>query len=147
MVKQYANEGKVRFVPRHLAFQGGENGSSIKAAAASECAGEQGKFWDYQDLIYRNQSLLRAAPQGNTDLLKTWAGQAGVDQASFNACLDSGKYAEVVRQETSEGRRLGISSTPSLVIDGQVLKGAGGGVPNADEVKAALDQALAKKGK
>ena len=127
---------------RNFAFVGPE---SFAAAEASECAAEQGRFWEYRELLYRSQGAENSGAFSN-DRLKALAPLAGLDAARFSACLDSGRYADGVRAETAEGRRLGIPGTPTILVDGQIVKGATG-LPTADELKATVDQALASKGR
>ena len=126
---------------RHLAFLGD---ASVKAAEASECAAEQGKFWEYREAIYRNQSGLRGA--GAVALLTRLGAEVGLDQGKLLACRDSGRYTQAVRAEGRGAEAAGIESTPSILVDGQLVKGATG-VPTAEELGAAIQQALAKKGR
>ncbi len=133
--------GKARFVYRHFAFLGPE---SFAAAEASECAGEQGRFWEYHDLLFQNQGAENSGVFSKENL-KNWAPLAGLDAAKFSACLDSGKYAAGVRAEVDQGRQLGVRGTPSIFVDGQLVSGATG-FPTNEELTAAIDQALAKKG-
>jgi protein-disulfide isomerase len=109
----------VRFAYRHYIFLGEE---SRWAAEASECAGEQGKFWPYYDRLNATD-----APGGRNsgafakDVLKRHAAELGLTAASFNTCLDTGRYAARVQSETSTGASHGVSSTPSLFVSGQKL--------------------------
>jgi protein-disulfide isomerase len=103
-----------------MAFLGPE---SKWAAEASECADEQGKFWEYSDLLFTNQS---GENQGafNKDKLKKFATDLKLDTAKFNACVDSGKYSSVVENDTAFIQSLGVTSTPAFLINGQALVGA-----------------------
>ncbi len=92
--------------------------TSQKAQEAAECAEDQGKFWEMHDLLYQNQGAL-----GVSDL-KGYAQQLGLNTASFDSCLDSGKYASEVQKDTSEGRSYGVSGTPTFFINGNKLVGA-----------------------
>jgi protein-disulfide isomerase len=113
-----ANPGKVRFIFRHIAVLGPD---SQAAAEASECANEQGKFWDYADLLYTNQ---RQAGAFGLSRLKEYAGQLGLDTSAFGACVDTRRYREVVEQETQRGRERGVRYTPTFIVNGQTLVGA-----------------------
>jgi protein-disulfide isomerase len=112
-------EGRVRVVYRHLAFLSEE---SSWAAEASECAAEQGRFWEYHDALYQ-----RTAGRGRgvftKDNLKRYAGEVGLAGQSFNACVDGGRYAAAVKSETEEGKRKGVSSTPTLFVNKTMVKG------------------------
>lgn len=116
----YIATGIVRFGYVHMAFLGPE---SKAAAAASECADEQGKFWEYHDMLFANQN---GENQGafSTDNLKKFAEDLKLDTAKFNACVDSGKYSATVEDETAFAQSLGVSSTPAFMINGQPVVGA-----------------------
>jgi len=88
------------------------------AAEASECAKDQGGFWDYHDKLFANQRKL-----GDDDL-KKFAADLGLDVEAFDSCLSSGKHRSTVQQETSVGKRLGVTGTPAFFINGRFLSGA-----------------------
>jgi protein-disulfide isomerase len=115
--ERYIRSGKVRFLYRHLAILGE---ASVLAAQAAACAHDQGKFWEYHDALFRNNSPLAYT----TARLKRYAGQSGLDERTFSTCLDSGKHAERVEAETILGRALGANATPAFLINGQLLIGA-----------------------
>jgi protein-disulfide isomerase len=88
------------------------------AAEASRCAGEQGKFWEYHDLLFGN-----ASRQSREDLLEN-ARKIGLDEKPFASCMDSGKYKEQIEQDVQDGIRIGVSGTPGFFINGIFLAGA-----------------------
>lgn len=133
---EYVQTGKVRFVFRHFAFLGDE---SQWAAEASECANEQGRFWDYYDKLYVEQNGENVGVFSK-DNLKQFAVDLGLDTAGFNQCLDSGRYAEKVKQETLEGQQSGVRGTPSVFVNGQYIENGG----NYQVLKSVLDAALDK---
>lgn len=112
--------GVVRFGYLHFAFLGPE---SQWAAEASECADEQGKFWEYHDMLFARQA---GENQGAfaKDKLKQFAAALNLDTAKFNACLDSGKYTQVVTAETQMLTGLGVQSTPTFLVNTQPVSGA-----------------------
>lgn len=91
---------------------------AFKAAEAGQCAREQGKFWEYHDRLFANQQALQP------EFLKTYAADLGLDAATFNACLDTAKYAERVQEQMGVGSALGVGSTPSVFINGRLVSGA-----------------------
>jgi len=91
---------------------------AFKAAEASECANEQGKFWEYHDKIFENQALL-----SNT-IFSTWAGELGLDIEKFDECLSSGKYQDKVSKDMSDADSYGASGTPTFFVNGKILVGA-----------------------
>ena len=121
--KEYIDTGKIKFVYRDypLPFHSAAQAS----AEASECAGDQDKFWQMHDKIFGEQ-----AKQGTGTVaygvseLKKWASQIGLDSAKFNQCLDSGKYKSEVEKDLADGSAYGVSGTPTFYINGKVLVGA-----------------------
>ena len=118
--KQYIQSGKVRFGYFGFAFLGQE---SNWAAEAAECAADQNKFWEYHDMLYSSQS---GENQGafNKDKLKKFAEDLGLDISAFNECLDSGKYTQLIQEESSTASSIGVRSTPTFLINGRAIVGA-----------------------
>jgi protein-disulfide isomerase len=114
----YIDPGQVRFVFRQMPFIGEE---SLWAAEASECANEQGRFWDYHDKLFAEQT---GENEGafSLDNLKGFAADLNLNTEQFNHCLDSGKYRDKVQQEMIEGQRLGVTSTPTIFVNGQLIR-------------------------
>jgi len=115
----YGKAGTVRFVYRHMAFLGQE---SLWAAEASECAGEQGKFWEYHDKIFASQ---KGENQGafSKDNLKKFASDLKLDTAKFNQCLDSGKFTDKITKSTEDANQLGVEGTPTIFLNGIYIPG------------------------
>lgn len=88
------------------------------AAEAARCAGEQGKFWEFHDALFADQSKQKVAD------LAAHARTLGLDEQSFQACLASGKYTPKVEADLQEGSKLGITGTPGFFINGVFLSGA-----------------------
>jgi protein-disulfide isomerase len=127
--------GQVRFVYRHLAFLGEE---SVQAAEASECASDQGRFWEFHDKLFDNWNGENQGAFADANL-KQFAGGLGLDKSKFDRCLDSGKYEKFVQAERRAGNRLGVRSTPTLFFNGQMFRG----MPRDYEVlKLLVDMAL-----
>lgn len=87
---------------------------SFHAAEASECANDQGKFWDYYNLLFTHQEEL------TTRDLKNYAKQLGLDTEKFNDCLDSGAKAKYVTADFNEGVGKGVQGTPTFFINGEL---------------------------
>lgn len=127
--------GKVRYIFRHMAFLGPE---SQDAAEAAECANEQGRFWDYADMLFANQ---RGENQGGFSLsrLKKFAADLGLNTAAFNTCLDSRRYKQVVEQETQQGQARGVDRTPTLFINNRMLES----LPDFAQLRQLIEQLAA----
>lgn len=116
----YVQTGQVRIGYQHMIFLGQE---SQWAAEASECAADQNAFWEYHNQLFERQS---GENQGafSKAKLKQLAADLGLDSTAFGACLDSGKYAQLVRDSTQAIRSLGVNSTPTFFIHNTRLVGA-----------------------
>lgn len=136
LTEKYIKTGKVKFVYRDFAFLGEE---SEWAAAAAECAREQGKFWEYHDYLFTRQN---GENQGAFEKknLKQFARAVGLDGAQFDSCVNSDKYIEEVRKDTAAGRNAGVSGTPTTFVNGRAIVGA---VPFA-QFEGAIVEALKK---
>lgn len=91
------------------------------AARAGRCANEQGKFWEYHDVLYGRQSEWAHA-RNPDDLFVGYARQVGADEAAFERCLKSDRYAEEVTQSMKLGESLRVSGTPSLFVNGKMVQ-------------------------
>ncbi len=115
VMSKYGN--KVKLVHRDFPID------SIHPAArtaheAARCANEQGKFWQYHDVLYAN------APKAEVADLKAYAEEVGLDVPAFEKCVASGKFRDTVQKDVDEGISLGITGTPSFFINGRLLAGA-----------------------
>jgi protein-disulfide isomerase len=108
---------RVRLVHRDLPLRT-LHPASWKAHEAGRCAEEQGKFWEYRALLYKN------APAASPEQLNNYASQAGLNVSDFTKCVDSGKFNGVVQKDEDEANRLGVQSTPVFFINGRLLSGA-----------------------
>ena len=128
----------VRWVYRHYPITS-IHSSAQKAAEASECVTELGgedKFWEYVDKIF-------ASPDAVTiPSLSPFAVEVGINQAQFQSCLDSGKYAEKVTENLSK-HQFGTPATFIIDSKGNTSDNLGGAIPFA-QLKQAIDKVLAK---
>lgn len=121
IVENYIDTGKANLVFVDLAFLGRD---SPRAAAASYCAEEQGKYWEYHNQLYNSQEEIDSG-WANSERLKAFAFNLGLDMELFDSCLDSGKFIKRVQYNISEAKKQGASGTPTFVItnsDGQQQK-------------------------
>jgi len=112
ILQNYVETGKLKIIFVDFAFIGPD---SFPAAQAAHCANDQGKYWEYHDETYSNWDGENTGWAGIYNL-KRFASNIGLDQNSFNQCLDSNKYAKKVEANTELGRKIGVTGTPTFFI-------------------------------
>lgn len=106
--------------------------NAIKSAEAAECAKDQGKFWEMHDKLFSNQQALSPSD------LKKSAAELGLDLAGFGECLDSGAKAAEWQRDLRDGQRYGVSGTPTVFINGRLVRGAS----TLESISAIVDEEL-----
>ena len=122
----------------HFAFLGQE---SVWAGAASECANEQGKFWEYHDYLFEKWNGENKGTFSKENL-KKFGADLELNTVKFNECVDSGRMEAIVQQDIDFARQLGVSSTPTFAVNGRPVQGA---LPLAD-FQQLIEQELQKAG-
>jgi protein-disulfide isomerase len=130
--KKYGNQVQLIFMDFPLSF----HPHAMPAANAARCAGSQGKFWQYHDALFADQSKLDPAD------LKATAKTLGLNMAKFNACFDKDQYSKEIQQDLNEGHKLNVNGTPTFFINGREVVGA----QPAENIEGIIDQELAKNG-
>ena len=125
-IKSYGNN--VRFVVRDFPLS--QHEWAQKAAEAANAANAQGKFFEYIAILFKNQKAL------DVSSLKKYASDLGLDRAQFDAALDRGVHAAEVQKDVEDGRMYGVSSTPTIFINGVRLR-----TLTPDALKEAIDRA------
>ncbi len=118
-MKKYVESGVLRIEWRDFPYQGQE---SVNTALAARAAQEQGKFWEYHDLLYENQSSANSGGFSDENLMGL-ARDAGLDVKKFQKSFQSGKFQEAVQSDFEEGQQRGISGTPAFFVNGRALIG------------------------
>src|SRR6185295_3570323 len=112
VVTTYGSRGQVKIVYRHFAFLG----------PASEWADEEGKFWEFHDRLFASQAGENRGTFSKDNLKRI--GEALGLSPSFAACVDSGRHAQRVRDETQVGQRKDVRATPTLFVQERKIEGA-----------------------
>ncbi|MEM2759690.1 MAG: DsbA family protein [Nitrososphaerales archaeon] len=112
ILQNYVETGKLKVIFMDFAFIGPD---SMVAAQAAHCAEEQGRYWEYHDELYRNWDGENTGWASKHNL-KMFAANIELDQKGFNDCLDSGKFANKVKNNINIGRQLGVTGTPTFFI-------------------------------
>ena len=148
--KNYVDTGKLKIVYRHMPLS--FHPAARPAALAAECAGDQGKFWEFHDTIFQEQSKLNPKELTNPELYKTitfgeaeikgWASKIpGIDSNAFNECLAAGTHNDKVGANINQAMSIGINGTPTFVLNGKLIVGA----QPFEAFSYALDQSLEQK--
>lgn len=135
--QRYIDPGIVRLEWHDFAWIGTE---SRDAANAARCAGAQGRFWEYHDLLYSRQGGENRGAFSK-DRLKRFGTELGLDRAAFEACVDGGHYVAAVQADTAQVRSLGMTGTPTFLVGSRRIVGA---QPFA-VFAAAIDAELARR--
>ena len=124
-------EGRLKYVIRNFPLSS-IHPQAQRAAEAAECAEEQGRFWEYHDLLFQR------APALGVEHLTAYATETGLDAERFEDCLESGRKADVVAEDFEDGLRYGVSGTPTFFINGRRVVGT----LSLDEFESYIDAAL-----
>ncbi len=136
--QRYVATGKLKIEFRHFPFIGPE---STRAAEAADCAGDQGKFWEYADAVFASQ---RGENHGtfSDQYLTALAGRLGLNTGTFGTCLTSGHHMDQVKADFEDGQQAGVTGTPTFFINGQKIVGN----QPLSVFEAAIQKALASAG-
>ena len=139
--KEFIDTGLVYFVSGNFPLR--KNRHAQKAAEASYCAGEQGRYWAMRELLFENNLTL-----GKEKYLNL-AARLKLDLARFEACLESGRHAKEIRDEKQKAESFGVHSTPKFIIglarDGGVVEGELlSNSPNWTNISRLVDKLLAQ---
>lgn len=114
MTETYKDKVKYVFRDFPLSF----HQDAFAAHVAANCAGEQGKYWEYNGKLFEQQKALKV------ESLKSYAQELELNTKTFNDCLDSNKYADEVKKDLEDGVKAGVNGTPAFFINGIPLSGA-----------------------
>ncbi|HJW21741.1 MAG TPA: DsbA family protein [Candidatus Limnocylindrales bacterium] len=112
---------------------------SLELAAGAYCAAQQNKYWDYHDLVFWNQGGENVGDH-NAAYIDRVATAAGLDLTAFHACQARSDIRQPIKDATTAAQKAGISSTPTLVLGGQVIPG----VPSYSQLKSVILQLAAQ---
>jgi protein-disulfide isomerase len=115
LYEKYIENGTLRIEWRDFPYLGKE---SVDAAVAARAAQAQGRFWEYHDLLYANQSS-----GYSEENLRALAEEADLDMGRFERDYENGSLAELVQKDFEQGQRIGVNGTPTFIINDRVLVG------------------------
>jgi len=140
LIADYVASGKVRFEYHHFIVIDGNVGGneSRRSAQASECAADQGRFWDYQNMLFANQ-IGEGVGSFSDVRLKAFAEALRLDTQKFSSCFDSRQFAGEVSKDEALARSLKVTGTPALFVNDQRIENP----LDYASVKAVIDAAIA----
>ena len=123
--KNYIDTGKLRVILRDLPLSD-MHPFALKAAQSVHCAGDQGKFWEMKELVFKNQNKL------DGDSLAGYAKDLALNGDTFKSCMDNGRHLKEIGDEAKYAQSLGITGTPTFIlgktagdsVEGRVIVGA-----------------------
>ncbi len=145
IIAAYVVPGKVRYVFHNYPFLDDSNGvkESDQAANAALCANDQGRFWDYHDILYKNSEEFNGAFVDKR--LVAYADSLKLDMDAFNACYSARRFQSQITQDQANGNAAGVSGTPTVFVNGQHA-GQPGYIPSFDEISQLINSELANAG-
>ena len=114
--------GKIKLIYRHFPLTAIHN-YAMQAAEASECAGQQGKFWEMHDLIFQSQQKFARDDFSNEQFFLAAADEIQLNDHEFNNCLSNQIFDDYITKDISDGLRCGISGTPTFFVNEQKMTG------------------------
>jgi protein-disulfide isomerase len=133
IVKKYGSKVAVSFKHYPLPF----HQQALPASEMSMCVNKEStaKFWKFHDLVFKNQDKM------DVDNLLKFAKEAGADQAKVKECFDKGEFKDIVKADMEYGNKIGVRSTPTFFVNGQMVAGA---LP-LEQFAEIIDEELAAK--
>jgi protein-disulfide isomerase len=125
--------GRVRWVYRDFPLDQPHRWTRLASHSAA-CASEQNKFWEQHEALYRTQADWSASASAG-GMFRSLAQQNGLDMGGYDECMKSLRYAGRIQASSEEGLKLGINSTPSIIVAGRIYAG----VQPYDKLKALVD--------
>jgi len=119
--QNYISTGKVNFVYRDFPIQS-IHPNAVPAALASECADDQGKFWEMHDMIFENQGNWKDLQLAQSaSLFREYAIEIGLNMDEFDPCMTSGKHLEEIQNDLNDGRAYGVTGTPGFFVGNEKI--------------------------
>lgn len=133
ILKDY--QGKVRLVMRYMPL----HGNSMLAAQVTEAAGEQGKYWEMQELLFNKQQEWGEKREPQTALFEKYATELGLNLTQFRTAIADNRYTAKIERDKRDGQSVGVRSTPTFFVNGRPLARLG-----EPELKSLIEEELKK---
>jgi protein-disulfide isomerase len=142
----YVSSGDVYYIYRHFPFLDDQSAGkeSDQSANASMCAAEQGRFWDYHDILFANWNGENEGSFNDKRLI-AFADTLGLKMDQFEQCFNENTYLDEINDDLTKGRQLNVTGTPTVFVNGVAVRK--GFVPAYEDMQSAIDAALNELGK
>lgn len=135
IVKKITEEYKDKILFVYRNFPLSQHANAITAAEAAKASGAQGKYWEMNDLLYKNQSQWSES-KNSIEIFSGYAKNLSLDMDKFKQDVQSNKFADKIQRDKNDGNTLGVDATPTFFLNGQKLVG----IPSYDELKNKIEQ-------
>ena len=141
LVEEYVETGKARLIFYDFVLDPRPEAGTFLAARAARCAGDQGRYWEYHDRLYRSQVTWGLA-RDRLSIFQDYSAELGLDGGEFDTCLNSDRHAREVTANRQLAQELGLDGTPAILV------GTEGGMSRRvgnylfEGIKEAVDQVL-----
>jgi len=142
LIETYVATGQVYYVFHHYAFLDTNTVTkeSQQAANAAMCANEQGKFWEYHDVLFANWNGENQGAFSDRRLLAFAETVDGLDIDAFTACFEEDRYEDDIKADFELGQQMGVTGTPSVFVNGEII--SPGFIPQFTDIQQAIEAAL-----
>jgi protein-disulfide isomerase len=137
-LEQLIQQGKVKFEFVGLEFLDQGTTESLRSAAAAVCAADAGKFTDYYNALYNQQSRTENSGFLTNDRLQRFGSEVGITDPAFARCVSSGRFTAWVTKNTDTTSQKGITSTPTVLVNGKTISNSVAADP--ERLTALVDQ-------
>jgi protein-disulfide isomerase len=143
IIELFVVTGKVYYTYHFMPFIDGGSGESHQSANASMCAAEQGRFWDYHDMLFANWTGENVGDYTDARL-KAYADKLGLDMTAFEKCFKANTYASQIQQDVQAGSAIGVPPTPGIFVNMQMVQSSKGGnyIASLEDISNAIQAAL-----
>ena len=137
-LEQLIQQGKVKFEFVGLEFLDQGTTESLRSAAAAVCAADAGKFTEYYNALYNQQSRTENSGFLTNDRLQRFGSEVGITDPAFARCVSSGRFSGWVTKNTDTTSQKGITTTPTVLVNGKTISNSVAADP--ERLTALVDQ-------
>jgi protein-disulfide isomerase len=146
LIQDYVQTGKVRYVFHHFPYvdNTASTQESHQAANASMCASDQGRFWEYHEILFANLNVANAGDFSDRRLV-AFAKALGLDLDAFQSCFKENRHQKEIERDFTRAGHLGVLTAPAIFVNKLLVTNSQGAdlTPSYDDISRAIEEALA----